>query len=613
MDAVLGSAGVGGVSMRRSFIVAAVLAGLTPASAWAADKCEVRVAATLPVTMAGSRPMVSAKFGNKTARFILDSGAFYSTLSRASAQEFGLQIRNLNDFSITGVGGSVAAGVATARDFSLADIPIPKVDFVVAGSDTGTAGLIGQNILGLMDVEYDLAHGVVRLMKVTGCKGSNLAYWAEQRPVSAVNLIRPGDSLFKPHTVAAISIDGQRVEAMFDTGADKSLLSATIAKRLGAVPGGTGVIEEGYSRGLGLRHVQTYRATFKQIEVGGEALKKPRIQFADMGASDTQMLVGVDFFLTHRIFVANSQKVMFFTYEGGPLFGLNPRRAVNADGTVIALTDKTPQPTDAAGYSRRGAAAASNKRYAEAIGDFDKAIALAPGEGHYRYQRALAHFSIAYDKRAKEPTEAEKIAEKAGATELDRAIDLSPSDVDARMLRASRRLRDEDRAGAGVDLRAADAALAPQSDRRLSVAGMLTEIGDYDRAIANYDSWFKAHPEDSSRAGAFNGRCWTRALAGRELDQALDDCNAALRLRKGDASTLDSRALVRLRAGQWKQAVSDYDAALKNDPDNAWSRYARGVALTRGGDAKRGSEDRAAAIKLDEKIEERAKRYDLTY
>jgi hypothetical protein len=59
--------------------------------------------------------------------------------------------------------------------------------------------------------------------------------------------------------------------------------------------------------------------------------------------------------------------------------------------------------------------------------------------------------------------------------------------------------------------------------------------------------------------------------------------------------------------------VADYDAALKGDPDNAWSRYARGVALTRGGDAKRGSEDHAAAIKLDEKIEERAKRYNLTY
>lgn len=599
--------------MRVGVMAAMLLGGLVPAGAQAAGKCEVGVAATRPVTMVGQRPMVTAKFGDKAARFILDSGAFYSTLSRASAQEFGLPIRAIEGFRVSGIGGDASAGVAAAKNFSLAGIPIPKADFVVAGSDTGTAGLIGQNILGVMDVEYDLPHGVVRLLRVKDCKNTNLAYWAGERPFSMLKLIRPGASLFNPHTVAAIAIDGQKVEAMFDTGANESLLAASVAKRLGVVPGGDDVSEDGFSAGLGTSHVRTYRATFKQIEVGGELMKKPKIQFADMGMDDTEMLVGVDFFLTHRVFVVNSHKTMFFTYEGGPVFGINPRRAVTASGATIDLADKTPQPTDAAGFSRRGAAMASNKRYRDAIADFDKAIAMAPGEGHYRFQRASAHFALAYDHRGKEPTAAEMLAEKAGAADLDRAIELTPADVDARMLRAGRRLHDEDRAGALADVRAVDAVLAPQSDRRFGVAGMLTELGDYDRAVVNFDQWFKSHPEDSNRASAFNGRCWARALGNRELDRALDDCNNALRLRRGDASTLDSRALVRLRAGAWKQAIADYDAALKVDPDNAWSRYARGVAWARSGDASRGAEDRAAAIKLDKKIEERAKRYDLSY
>jgi tetratricopeptide (TPR) repeat protein/predicted aspartyl protease len=599
--------------MRVGVIAALLLGALVPIEAWAADKCAVGVLAELPVTMVGRRPMVSAAFGGKTARFILDSGAFYSTLSRASAQEFGLPIRGLDGFRVSGIGGDSSAGVAAAKNFSLAGIPFPKVDFVVAGSDTGTAGLIGQNILGMMDVEYDLAHGMVRLIRVKGCKNANLAYWAQGRPVSALKLIRPSDSVFKPHTVAQVAIDGQKVEAMFDTGADETLLAASIAKRLGVQPGDDNVTEEGLSGGLGSRHVATYRGTFNQIEVGGELMKRPKLQFANMGISDTEMLIGADFFLTHRVFVANSQSVMFFTYEGGPVFGLNPKRAVTATGTAIDLADKTPQPTDAAGFSRRGAAAASNKRYRDAIADFDKAIAMAPGEGHYRYQRASAHFALAYDDRGKEPTAAETLAEKAAAADLDRAIELSPTDPDARLLRAGRRLRDEDRAGALSDVRAVDAAIAPQSDRRLSVGAMMTELGDYDRAIANYDNWFKSHPEDSSRANAFNSRCWARALGNRQLSDAMDDCNKALRLRPRDPSTLDSRALVRLRAGEWTKAIADYDEALKTDPDNAWSRYARGVALTRSGDAKRGAEDRAAAIKLDEKVEERARRYNVTY
>jgi len=34
------------------------------------------------------------------------------------------------------------------------------------------------------------------------------------------------------------------------------------------------------------------------------------------------MLLGADFFQSHRIYVANSQRQMFFTYNGGPVFGL---------------------------------------------------------------------------------------------------------------------------------------------------------------------------------------------------------------------------------------------------------------------------------------------------
>ncbi|MFX7705327.1 hypothetical protein ABTJ74_20025, partial [Acinetobacter baumannii] len=79
-------------------------------------------------------------------------------------------------------GGDASVGVAVTKDFSLAGVAIPKIDFVVGGSDTGTAGLIGQNILGLADVEYDLPHGVVRLIKTQGCRASNLAYWAGTKP-----------------------------------------------------------------------------------------------------------------------------------------------------------------------------------------------------------------------------------------------------------------------------------------------------------------------------------------------------------------------------------------------------------------------------------------------
>lgn len=61
---------------------------------------------------------------------------------------------------------------------------------------------------------------------------------------------------------------------------------------------------------------------------------------------------------------------------------------------------------------------------------------------------------------------------------------------------------------------------------------------EYQRAIADFSEAIRLDPAD---AHALNGRCWMRAIVGRELREALEDCNESLRLRADDAATLDSR------------------------------------------------------------------------
>ena len=60
------------------------LAALLLAPSEAAADCKVAKMLDLPVVMAGRRPLVTAQIGGRDARFVVDSGAFYSTLSRAS-------------------------------------------------------------------------------------------------------------------------------------------------------------------------------------------------------------------------------------------------------------------------------------------------------------------------------------------------------------------------------------------------------------------------------------------------------------------------------------------------------------------------------------------------
>lgn len=574
---------------------AAVLAMALAGPAMAA--CKVGKIAELPVTLIGQRAMVQAKFGDRPTQFILDSGAFYSTISRATAAEFKLEDKALPPwFRVTGVNGDATASAAVARNFSLAGIALPKVDFIVAGTDTGTAGLIGQNILGLADVEYDLPHGMVRLLKVQGCADTALAYWAQGKPFSTLKLEAGNGGPWKPPTVATVLVNGVKLRAEFDTGAQTTVMTLSAAKRAGITPNSPGVVQVGRGSGLGSREVRTWLAPFEQIDIGGEIVPRPKLRISDIHMN-ADMLIGFDFFLTHRVFVSNVQHMLYMTYEGGSVFGINPSGARTTSGEKLDLTDSAAAPTDAEGYVRRGAVEMSRQHMAEGLADFDKAVAMAPTEGRYLVLRAQARLANRQLLLA--------------AADLDKAATLMPNDPDVRLSRASLRLANHDPDGAAEEVAAADTLLAPGSDRRLRLAGLYDSLDKPEAAIANYDAWLKLHGQDADRAVAYNGRCWARATQGRDLDKALSDCNTALRLRPGTAAYLDSRALVNLRLNKLDAALDDYDAALKGRPHDAWILYARSIAASRAGRADQAAADRKAALAINPNIAKRATRYGL--
>jgi tetratricopeptide (TPR) repeat protein len=108
---------------------------------------------------------------------------------------------------------------------------------------------------------------------------------------------------------------------------------------------------------------------------------------------------------------------------------------------------------------------------------------------------------------------------------------------------------------------------------------------------------------------ARNARCRARALAGQGLDQALDDCNFAVREDPKVAAFFDSRGLVYLRQGKHDKAIADYDAALRLEPQRAWALYGRGLARLHKGDTAAGQADIAGATALNPKIADQAAKY----
>jgi tetratricopeptide (TPR) repeat protein len=92
-------------------------------------------------------------------------------------------------------------------------------------------------------------------------------------------------------------------------------------------------------------------------------------------------------------------------------------------------------------------------------------------------------------------------------------------------------------------------------------------------------------------ADADNSRCWLRAFAGKELEQALDFCNKAIARKPEIGAYLDSRGLVYFKMGRFQDALNDYNAAIEKNSDANASRYARGVVKLRLGDKDGGQKD----------------------
>jgi tetratricopeptide (TPR) repeat protein len=600
-----------------------VAAFTSPAAHASNKKCQIGKVADLPITMNSLRPLIPTKINGQEAKFILDSGAFYSMISSATASEYKLKL-SPGPFGLTvrGVGGSTQVQVATVKDFNLVGVDIKNVEFLVGGSDIGSAGLLGQNLLEKFDVEYDLANGAIRLFKSENCEGATMAYWLTPgQPYSRMDI--DGIDPMHAHTIGRAQVKGQKIRVMFDTGAFTSVLSLRAAERAGLKPDSPGVVEEGYSSGIGRGQVKTYIGTFASFTIGDtEEIKNAKLRFADIGLDDADMLLGADFFISHRIFVANKEHRLFLTYNGGPVFNLSKHSSNTAADSPkgdAGRTDSAPDPAaettagqqagdtsaplkDAAELARHGSALAARRDFVPALADLSKAIELEPNEPEYYFQRANAY-------------EANGQLDLALA-DFDHVIALKQDFLPAYIPRAEIKLLKKQRPAAIEDLDAVDHLAPKEADLRFNLAEIDEHLDRLPVAIEQYGLWIQSHPDDSRMARAMSGRCVSSALQNQDLGTALSDCSTALRRAdktdKNYSHLYADRALVRLRQGDYGKAISDCNDALKIMPNNARALYARAVAEARLNKKSESDADLQAAKKIGATIAEQYGKYGIT-
>ncbi len=313
--------------------VIALLAVFAALPAVAANPCRLQQFGELDVTDDHGALTVPAVVNGHPIRLFLDTGSTATLLFRGSAEDLGLKWSSNGEDTVYGVGGSTPLGMARIKQFEIAGITIHDFNLMVAGrlSVPEAQGLIGAAFLLQADMEFDVRGKKVRFFKPKDCVAEQVVYWGGSYSVAPLVT-----SASEKKIDVRVAVNGKPVLAEMDSGAGTSTLTANAARRVGSALSTVGQGQISSTRGVAGESLRTQTKVFSTFSFGDETIKNARIEIADMFTADEEvhigsmvpkavadfpeMLLGADFFRSHRIYVAMSQKKVYVSYVGGPVF-----------------------------------------------------------------------------------------------------------------------------------------------------------------------------------------------------------------------------------------------------------------------------------------------------
>jgi len=273
----------------------------------------VRLGETTVATLRNA-PIVTVSANGVPVTLVLDTGAEGTILTPAVAQRIGAQRPQIEfQRQLRGISGTLATSEVELRSFTIGAVPIPWRRVRVAPVNLASVfsgpldGLLGADSLSSFDVDLDLpGHGMVLYEKQT-CPGA-MPGWAE--PYTRIGAGRSrGDHLFFP-----VRLEGQRLDAFVDTGSQFTVLSTRAALALGATAAVLARDRVVTVRGAAAEQLSAHVHRFSQLAIGAETIRNPEIVVTDVRLSDADLVLGVDFLRSRRIWLSYGSQQIFIKH-----------------------------------------------------------------------------------------------------------------------------------------------------------------------------------------------------------------------------------------------------------------------------------------------------------
>jgi clan AA aspartic protease (TIGR02281 family) len=272
----------------------------------------VRLGETTVATLRNA-PIVTLFANGRPVTLLLDTGAETTVLTPAAAGRIGAQ-RPLVEFQrrLHSLAGSLETSEVELRSFTLGGVAIPWRRVRVAPVNMPAIfagpldGVVGADTLSSFDVDLDLPHYRMILYQRQACPDAEPA-WTE--PYTSVTAGRSkGDHLFFP-----VQLDGRRIDAFVDTGAQRTVLSTRVALALGVSEAALAHDPPLTTRGAAAEQLSAHLHRFSQLQIGGAVVHNPEVIVADVRLSDADLVLGIDFLRSWRIWLSYGSQQIFLS------------------------------------------------------------------------------------------------------------------------------------------------------------------------------------------------------------------------------------------------------------------------------------------------------------
>ncbi len=298
------------IKIKRALCALAVaLAAAGPIRA-AAQECRPERRAEIAESPMGNVPIVTVLVNGLPADLLLDTGAERTILTTAAATRLGIVAHYEYARHMRSIGSAVAGGSARLRTFEVGGMTERGFRALVGSVSLPTVGgrpldgLLGADFLDDFDVDIDLPNRRVLLYAPQSCPTEAPA-WGEPYTTIAANRSLH-DRLFFP-----VTLDGHRLAALIDTGAQLTALDATAAAAMGVSGAELARDPVATLRGAAAEIVKSHAHRFTRLDIAGQVVHDPIIMVAPLGLQDADLVIGADFLRWRRVWLSYASHLVF--------------------------------------------------------------------------------------------------------------------------------------------------------------------------------------------------------------------------------------------------------------------------------------------------------------